>query len=158
MRYQLLSIAKDVVLALNYLHSFRPQPILHRDVSSANVLLEPSAGNCSWKGKLSDYGSVNLMDSINTCNPGSPVYAAPEAATPNRHSPAMDVYSFGVLLTEMATGQFPSSVGHEREALIRAVKWEGLRHCIVRCTAPNPSSRPHTPTVLQQLTTLTEEC
>ena len=145
-KLQILSIAKDVVLALNYLHSFRPQPILHRDVSSANVLLEPSASG-NWKGKLSDYGSVNLMDSINTSNPGSPVYAAPEAATPNLHSPAMDVYSFGVLLTEMATGQLPSLVGHEREALIRAVKWEGLRDCIVRCTATNPSTRPHTPIV-----------
>ena len=94
-RSQIISIATDVVSALNYLHSFRPRPILHRDVSSANVLLEPSAGNY-WKGKLSDYGSANLMDKISTSNPGSPVYSAPEASTPSLHSAAMQLWYLAV--------------------------------------------------------------
>ena len=37
----ILSISLDVAFALNYLHLFKPHPILHRDVSSANVLLQP---------------------------------------------------------------------------------------------------------------------
>ena len=145
-----LSIATDVVSALNYLHSFRPRPILHRDVSSANVLLEPSAGN-NWKGKLSDYGSANLMDNINTSNPGSPVYSAPEASTPSLHSAAMDIYSFGILLLEMATDQFPSTVAHEREGSIQDIKWSSVKELVIQCTSTDPSLRPPTDTVLTLL-------
>ena len=145
-----LSIATDVVSALNYLHSFRPRPILHRDVSSANVLLEPSVGN-NWKGKLSDYGSVNLMDNINTSNPGSPVYSAPEASTPSLHSAAMDIYSFGILLLEMATDQFPSTVAHEREGSIQDIKWSSVKELVIQCTSTDPSLRPPTDTVLTLL-------
>ena len=145
-----LSIATDVVSALNYLHSFRPRPILHRDVSSANVLLEPSAGN-NWKGKLSDYGSANLMDNISTSNPGSPVYSAPEASTPSLHSAAMDIYSFGILLLEMATDQFPSTVAHEREGSIQDIKWSSVKELVIQCTSTDPSLRPPTDTVLTLL-------
>ena len=145
-----LSIATDVISALNYLHSFRPRPILHRDVSSANVLLEPSAGN-NWKGKLSDYGSANLMDNINTSNPGSPVYSAPEASTPSLHSAAMDIYSFGILLLEMATDQFPSTVAHEREGSIQDIKWSSVKELVIQCTSTDPSLRPPTDTVLTVL-------
>ena len=150
LRSQVISIATDVVSALNYLHSFRPRPILHRDVSSANVLLEPSVGN-NWKGKLSDYGSANLMDNINTSNPGSPVYSAPEASTPSLHSAAMDIYSFGILLTEMATCQFPSTVAHEREGSIQDIKWSSVKELVIQCTSTDPSLRPPTDTVLTLL-------
>ena len=150
LRSQVISIATDVVSALNYLHSFRPRPILHRDVSSANVLLEPSVGN-NWKGKLSDYGSANLMDNISTSNPGSPVYSAPEASTPSLHSAAMDIYSFGILLTEMATCQFPSTVAHEREGSIQDIKWSSVKELVIRCTSTDPSLRPPTDTVLTLL-------
>ena len=150
LRSQVISIATDVVSALNYLHSFRPRPILHRDVSSANVLLEPSVGN-NWKGKLSDYGSANLMDNISTSNPGSPVYSAPEASTPSLHSAAMDIYSFGILLTEMATRLFPSTVAHEREGSIQDIKWSSVKELVIQCTSTDPSLRPPTDTVLTLL-------
>ena len=150
LRCQVISIATDVVSALNYLHSFRPRPILHRDVSSANVLLEPSAAN-NWKGKLSDYGSANLMDNISTSNPGSPVYSAPEASTPSLHSAAMDIYSFGILLLEMATGQFPSTVAHEREGSIQDIKLSSVKELVIQCTSTDPSLRPSTDTVLTLL-------
>ena len=78
-----------------------PKPILHRNVSSANVLFEPSARD-QWKAKLSDYRSVNLQENVHTAGPGNPVYSAPEATTPKLHSPAMDIYSVGILLVEMA--------------------------------------------------------
>ena len=54
-----LRIFQDVASALNYLHLHR-EPIIHRDVSSANVLLEAVANN-GWKAKLSDFGSANLV-------------------------------------------------------------------------------------------------
>ena len=70
-RTQVMSIGIDVATALNYLHLWKPQPILHRDVSSANVLLEQSTG-CQWRAKVSDYGSANLLDKVHTAAPGSP--------------------------------------------------------------------------------------
>ena len=147
---QVISIGIDITLALNYLHLWKPHPILHRDVSSANVLLEPSARG-KWKAKLSDYGSANLQENVHTAGPGSPVYSAPEATTPKFHSPAMDIYSVGILLVEMATGQFPSSVSFEREALIREVKWPLMKDLVYRCTDVDAKSRPSSKTLLNEL-------
>ena len=149
-RVQVIAIAIDIITGLNYLHKWRPRPILHRDVSSANVLLQPLA-NCQWKAKLSDYGSVNLQDHIKTANPGSPIYSAPESNTPAQHSPAMDIFSFGILLVEMATRRFPSSTLYEREAQITEVKWPTIRSLITRCTVTNRNTRPKTDNVLNQL-------
>ena len=147
---QVISIGIDITSALNYLHLWKPHPILHRDVSSANVLLEPSVQG-KWKAKLSDYGSANLQENVHTAGPGSPVYSAPEATTPKLHSPAMDIYSLGILLVEMATGQFPSSVSFEREALIREVKWPLMKKLVLRCTHDDPKSRPTTEKLLEDL-------
>ena len=147
---QVISIGIDITLALNYLHLWKPQPILHRDVSSANVLLEPSARG-KWKAKLSDYGSANLQENVHTAGPGNPVYSAPEATTPKLHSPAMDIYSVGILLVEMATGQFPSSVSHGRDAQIRKVMWPLLKELIYRCTDDDAKSRPSSQVLLEEL-------
>ena len=149
-KLQVISIGIDITLALNYLHLWKPYPILHRDVSSANVLLEPSAWG-KWKAKLSDYGSANLQEKVHTEGPGSPVYSAPEAKTPELHSPAMDIYSIGILLVEMATGQFPSSVSFEREAQIREVKWPLMKDLVYRCTDVDAKSRPSSKTLLNEL-------
>ena len=56
---QIHTIGLDVARAINYLHLMRPDPVIHRDVSSANVLLN-SIPNNQWIAKLSDYGSANF--------------------------------------------------------------------------------------------------
>jgi cupin superfamily acireductone dioxygenase involved in methionine salvage len=71
----------DVARGLNYIHSKTPNPIVHRDVSSANVLLWIVNG-AVIRAKISDYGSANFLQVCNTANPGAAIYAAPEA----RHS------------------------------------------------------------------------
>ena len=147
---QVISIGIDIALALNYLHLWKPQPILHRDVSSANVLLEPSVQS-KWKAKLSDYGSANLLENVCTAGPGNPVYSAPEATTPKLHSPSMDIYSVGILLVEMASGEFPSSVTYERETQIRKVMWPSLKKLIYCCTDDDAKSRPSSKVLLQEL-------
>ena len=75
-------ISLDVARALNYLHQKKPRPIIHRDVSSANVLLWRQGDQ--WRGKLSDYGTANFMQQTMTVSPGAMIYSSPEALTPNQ--------------------------------------------------------------------------
>ena len=150
---QIVVIGHDVALALNYLHLWKPQPILHRDVSSANVLLEPSV-NRQWKGKLSDYGSVNFLRQVSTEAPGSAVYSAPEALSPNLHSPAMDIYSFGILLLEMSTHRLPSTVFFEREEQICEIQYPSIKTLVEYCTSRDPQLRPKMGNVLKDINTL----
>ena len=97
---QISSVSLDVARALLYLHLMQPDPIIHRDVSSPNVLLNPGP-EASWLAKLSDYGSANYVRHVTTRAPGNPSYAAPEADTPTLQSTKMDIFSYGVLLLEM---------------------------------------------------------
>ena len=71
----------------------RPDPIIHRDISSANILVEP-IGSGKWKAKVSDYGSANFLSKVTTMGPGNATYAAPESFNPKLQSPKMDVYSY----------------------------------------------------------------
>ena len=75
-------ISLDVARALNYLHQKKPHPIIHRDISSANVLLWRQADQ--WRGKVSDYGAANIMQHTMSVCPGAAVYSAPEAFTKNQ--------------------------------------------------------------------------
>ena len=145
---QLKSISLDVARALNYLHQMQPDPIIHRDISSANVLLERLADEC-WRAKVTDYGSVNFQRELKTVGPGSLVYAAPETHTPALQSPKMDVFSFGVLLVEMCTARFPEASACERLiASIHSREWVGL---IRRCICPDRDDRPSAAEIIAEL-------
>ena len=72
-------ISLDVARALEYLHQRKPTPIIHRDVSSANVLLWKK--NDQWRAKLSDYGTAKFVAEIMTKWPGAMIYAAPESGS-----------------------------------------------------------------------------
>ena len=144
----ILSISLDVACALNYLHLFKPHPILHRDVSSANVLLQ-SIGNC-WRAKVSDYGSANLEPLIGrTTNPGNPVYSAPEAGNPREHSPSMDVFSYGVLLLEMITRRIP--LPEERVGLIDGIRRVSFKSLVERCLIVEYRHRPTMNDIITEL-------
>ena len=75
-------ISLDVARAINYLHQKKPEPIIHRDVSSANVLLWRQGDQ--WRGKVSDYGTANFIQQTMTVAPGAMIYSAPEALTSNQ--------------------------------------------------------------------------
>ncbi|XP_068698267.1 uncharacterized protein [Montipora foliosa] len=92
---QISVIFLDVSRALNYLHHMKPSPIVHRDVSSANVLLWRRGEQ--WRGKVSNYGTAKFVQQTVTLAPGALIYSAPEAVSSNQTS-MVDVYSFGVLL------------------------------------------------------------
>ena len=145
----ILSISLDVACALNYLHLFKPHPILHRDVSSANVLLQGS-GFGGWRAKVSDYGSANLQHLIiRSVNPGGPLYAAPEAANPREHSPSMDVFSYGVLLIEMITRRIP--LPEERVGLIDGIRRVSFKSLVQRCLIVEYRHRPTMNDIITEL-------
>ena len=142
----ILSIMRDVAVGLNYLHCL-PDPIIHRDVSSANVLLESKRG-MKWKTKISDFGSAKLARTAVTELPGTIVYSAPESlqsvldSEEAVQSPLMDSFSFGILLCEVLTCRYPDRrVFRDMLQSIRGLD-EGLYGLVVCCTEREPSKRP----------------
>ena len=145
---QITAISLDVAQALNYLHLMQPHPIIHRDISSANILLDLLPNNC-WKVKISDYGSVNLLTHLQTVGPGNPFYAAPEANIPALQTPKMDIFSFGVLLVEMLTDQFPDV--DSRQRLIASIDHPGYLDLIEECLSEEKDNRPSAKQILSRL-------
>lgn len=72
-------LALDVAYGINYLHCFRPNPILHRDVNSGNIMVWRQGDK--WRGKLCDFGSAEFMGNKMSENPGNPFYSAPEVSS-----------------------------------------------------------------------------
>ena len=144
---QVISVSHQVALALNYLHLTQPSAIIHRDVSSSNVLLEPLQS--SWKAKLSDYGSANFVRHTTTAGPGNPTYAAPEASNPERQSAKMDVFSFGVLLVEMCSGELAPP--EHRDRLIADIQWPAMVALVQQCLRHEPQRRPDMTTAIALL-------
>ena len=142
------AISLDVACGLNYLHLIQPDPIVHRDISSANVLLEDLPQRM-WRAKLTDYGSVKVVHQLHTQNPGSPAYSAPEASDPHLQSLKMDIYSFGALLLEMLTGRLP--VPDDRPGLFRKVNHEQLLRLIRRCLSQSKEDRPSASDIIIEL-------
>ena len=139
----ILSIMRDVAVALNYLHCL-PDPIIHRDVSSANVLLD-SKGNKEWKAKLGDFGSAKVEKIATSLNPGALVYSAPESLTSitcdsKQQTIKMDVFSYGVLYCEALTCTFPSD--YETFKQMKSSLDTQHRKLIEICTETEPRNRP----------------
>ena len=141
----ILSIMRDVAVGLNYLHCL-PDPIIHRDVSSANVLLE-SKGDKKWKTKISDFGSAKLARAANTAAAGNLVYSAPESIPvlrkmKRKQTPKMDSYSYGVLLCEVLTCHFPDVEKFETLLLQVRASSPQLHELVVLCINEEPDKRP----------------
>ncbi len=126
----------------------KPDPFIHCDISSANVLLQPIS-LVEYRAKLSDYGTINLLHEVQTMNPGSPAYCAPEASNPQLHSPKMDIFSFGALVLEMLTGRLPTL--NDRPDLLATVHHEQLLAVIKRCLNEKPDRRPDAKTIIVML-------
>ncbi len=145
---QVTSIAGEVARALNYLHLMKPHPFIHRDINSANILLE-ALPKGRWRAKVSDFGTVNLLQELLTVNPGTPAYAAPEAGDVTKQSPKMDIFSFGVLLVEMLTGEFPDT--NERRRQLFQLFHNPLMALIERCLSHERKNRPSARHIISEL-------
>ena len=137
-----LSIMRDAASGLNYLH-LQKIPVIHRDISSGNVLLEVMPNN-NWKGKISDFGSANVAQMAMTPGPGALAYAAPEVYREAREyqTTKIDVYSYGVLFCEVLNNQFPfQDIFPTMLEKVRE-QWAMMHEMILSCTAKNPADRP----------------
>ena len=144
------SVCMDVAKALNYLHLMQPDPIVHRDISCANVLLEPLPHD-QWRAKVTDYGSANLQSQLQTRNPGNPVYSAPESGDKSQQSPQMDIFSFGILMITMWTAEFPEV--SKRETLISSIRDRRCIGLVRACLCINREKRPSAARIIAELLT-----
>ena len=100
-----------------YLHG-RDKPLIHRDLSSKNVLLTEGG-----VVKIADFGQAKLLQnctgSLMTTQPGTLSYMSPEALKKDGgYTAKVDSFSLGVLMLEICTQSLPSS------------GWEGINYVI----------------------------
>ena len=146
--HQMLGIFYDIASALHFLHT-RPDPVIHRDVSSANVLLK-ALYNREWLAKLADLGTAKLQLQAGTANPGAMAYGAPEAGDYTKHSPKMDVYSYGILILEILTTTHPFEVVDALKTQVQQ-QFPQYHQLVTSCTNQQSSDRPTMYDVIGQL-------
>lgn len=171
-----VQIAVDVARALVFLHHECFPAIVHRDVKASNVLLDGAGQAC-----VTDFGLARVVDAgyshVSTVVAGTVGYVAPEYGQTWRATTKGDVYSFGVLAMELATGRRALEGGEEclvewarrvigppgsdRALVPVAVLGSGLAEGAeemcellrigIRCTAESPHARPNMKEVLGML-------
>ncbi|XP_020114332.1 L-type lectin-domain containing receptor kinase IX.1-like [Ananas comosus] len=98
------NIAQGLASALFYLHNEWEQCVVHRDIKSSNVMLDSL-----FNAKLGDFGLARLIDhsrgSQTTVLAGTIGYLAPECFITGKASKESDIFSFGVVLLEIACGR-----------------------------------------------------
>lgn len=123
-----LKIAMGSAKGLAYLHEDCHPRIIHRDIKTANILLD-----FNFEAKVADFGLAKLSSDTNTHVStrimGTFGYLAPEYASSGKLTEKSDVFSFGVMLLELITGKRPveadmedSLVDWARPILLRALE------------------------------------
>ncbi|CAA7047822.1 unnamed protein product [Microthlaspi erraticum] len=171
-------VAVGIAEALDYLHNSAPQPVIHRDVKSSNILLSDD-----FEPQLSDFGlakwaSLSTTQIICSDVAGTFGYLAPEYFMHGKMNNKIDVYAYGVVLLELLSGRKPvnSESPKAQESLVMWAKpilddrdysqlldpssrddnnngdqMERMALAATLCTRHNPQSRPEMGKVLNLL-------
>ncbi|KAH9647743.1 MDIS1-interacting receptor like kinase 2 [Citrus sinensis] len=141
-----IQVVKGVAHALSYLHHDHVPPLIHRDISSKNVLLDSE-----MEAHLADFGTAKFLkpDSSNwTAVAGTYGYVAPELAYTMAVTEKCDVYSFGVLALEILMGKHPGE-------LIAQMNSTNDRRIHLKSVLDPRLSRPTLPTLTDELSLIT---
>ena len=118
-----VNICHDIALGLVYLHS---NGLIHRDLTGNNVLMVAGP-----RAKITDFGMSKLATdnprgSALTLCPGNVLYMAPEALEEEKKSytTMLDIFSFGVIVIQILTRQFPKTTDRFREVCNKKGKSE----------------------------------
>ncbi|KAK9265665.1 hypothetical protein L1049_001724 [Liquidambar formosana] len=136
----------DVAHALNYLHFESPEPVLHRDLSSSNVLI-----NNEDRAILGDFGIAHLLTNdeshVTSVVRRGTIYTDPAVIFTNRYERASDVYSFGAIIVEILIGKvetenlvdilIPKNLDDKEE-----LEFTAIAHLARECLDPVPTERP----------------
>ena len=170
-----VNICHDVSLALHYLHI---NNIIHRDLSSNNVLLLGGR-----RAKITDFGMSKLTPNSSPLSsmtqvPGCPVYMPPEAwVTPPMYTNKLDIFSMGVIMVQLVTCKMPnpgpmeelipdersptgylklpvSEVGRRSEDISLIPSGHPLHETAIGCLSDRPEPRPTAKELCQLFDTL----
>ncbi|WCJ43994.1 Protein kinase superfamily protein [Euphorbia peplus] len=145
-----IKMALDVARGMNCLHTSIPT-IVHRDLKSPNLLVDKN-----WTVKVADFGLSRLKHNTflsSKSTAGTPEWMAPEVLRNEPSNEKCDVYSFGVILWELATMRLPWS-GMNPMQVVGAVGFQNRRleipkeidplvgRIIWECWQTDPSLRP----------------
>ncbi|CAL9103178.1 calcium/calmodulin-regulated receptor-like kinase 2 isoform X1 [Musa acuminata AAA Group] len=99
-----LQIASDVSHGIEYLHEGAIPPVIHRDLKSANILLDKS-----MRAKVADFGlsKEETFDDRKSGLKGTYGYMDPDYMSTSKFTKKSDIYSFGIILFELITAINP---------------------------------------------------
>eukprot|EP01097_Dermamoeba_algensis_P005996 TRINITY_DN3774_c0_g1_i1.p1 TRINITY_DN3774_c0_g1~~TRINITY_DN3774_c0_g1_i1.p1 ORF type:complete len:520 (+),score=48.87 TRINITY_DN3774_c0_g1_i1:147-1706(+) len=162
--FERLKLAKDAAQGIAWLHGMG---VIHRDLKTKNILYDRN-GNA----KVCDFGlaqfirpEVDVTDENNKPK-GTPLYMAPEVLQNKRITKKVDVYSFGIVLWELLTGEAPFPSHEDMKSFTDAICIESERPSLTalpldvpksckkllqRCWHPNPDVRPEFEEIVDEL-------
>jgi serine/threonine protein kinase len=109
-------ILLNVATGMQYLHAHSPQPIIHHDLKTLNVLITSSStaggGSSTWVAKVSDFGmatgsGLTTTAQSRTAGAGTIAYSPPEVSSGADFTVAGDVFGFGMIISAVLTGLEP---------------------------------------------------
>ncbi|XP_040831299.1 mitogen-activated protein kinase kinase kinase 9 isoform X3 [Ochotona curzoniae] len=167
----LVNWAVQIARGMNYLHDEAIVPIIHRDLKSSNILILQKVENGDLSNKIlkiTDFGLAREWHRTTKMSAaGTYAWMAPEVIRASMFSKGSDVWSYGVLLWELLTGEVPFrgidglavayGVAMNKLALpIPSTCPEPFARLMEDCWNPDPHSRPSFTSILDQLTTIEE--